>query len=362
MTKREIIKTLIKEKKCPERMGLCEHFWPDTIEFWEKNDDLPKNIDLYEYFDYDIRRLPESWFSTDAIPFYEEIIQEDEETKIVINGWGAKMRYWKGKAGTPEHLEFDLDSFDKWKKKYRERLLYLDLNRFGDIEKWKESYKKAMQEDRFVTFNNLIIFEIMRRAMGDVIMLESMYLDPDWIKDFCEVMINNLIIHFEYVFREIGLPDGIWFYEDMGYTNAPFISPQFYKELIFPHHKKLFDFVHSYNLPVIMHSCGKIRPYLSYIKDSGVDCLQVLEAKAGQHVVEFSECVNNQMAFMGNLDIVAYETNDYDKINNEILPKLNQIKKNRIPYIFHSDHSIPKTVRLKTYKYVLELYHKNKYY
>jgi uroporphyrinogen decarboxylase len=361
MTKREIIKSLIKDKVCPERMGLYEHFWEDTPGSWE-NEGLPKGTDLTEYFDYDIRRIPESWFSTDAIPNFEEVIQEDAETKVILNGWGAKMRYWKGKSGTPEHIGFDLDSVDKWNNKYREHLLTLDISRFGDMNKLKASFNKAMSEDRFVTYNAMIIFEIMRRSMGDVTMLESMYIDPDWIKDFCAVVTDNLIMHIEYLFKEVGVPDGIWFYEDMGYTNAPFISPKFYEEQIFPHHQRLFDFIHQYNIPVIMHSCGKIRPYLPFIQKAGVDCLQVLEAKAGQNVIEFAECVNNKMAFMGNLNIVPFETNDYKLISDEILPKLEGVKKNKIPYVFHSDHSIPRSVKLETYKYVLDLYHKNKMY
>ena len=362
MTQREIIKALIKEKSCPERMGLYEHFWPDTPEAWEINSGLSRDTDYTEYFNYDIRRISESWFSTDAIPNLEEVLHEDEETKIILNGWGAKMRYWKDKAGTPEHLEFDLDSVEKWNSKYREHLLKLDISRFGDIDKFKASFKKAMSEDRFVAYNCMIIFEIMRRSLGDVTMLESMYLDPEWINDFCKVVTDNLIIHIDYLFREIGVPDGMWFYEDMGYTNAPFISPKFYEEQIFPHHQRLFDFIHQYNIPVIMHSCGKIRPYLPFIQKAGVDCLQVLEAKAGQNVIEFAECVNNKMAFMGNLNIVPFESNDHKLISDEILPKLAGIKKNKIPYIFHSDHSIPKSVKLDTYKYILDLYHKNKMY
>ncbi len=362
MSKRELIKELVKDKKCPERIGLCEHFWPDTQEYWEKHDNLPQGLDLTSYFDYDIRRLPETWFSVDAIPNYEEIIEEDDETKIIVNGWGAKMRYWKGKAGTPEHLEFDLDSAEKWKNKYREHLLSFDIKRIGDIEKLKAAYNKAMNEDRFVCYNNMIIFEIMRRSFGDVNMLELMYLDPELINDFCAVVTNNIIIHYEYAFREVGIPDGVWFYEDMGYTNAPFISPKFYEEQIFPHHKRIVDFVHSYNIPVIMHSCGKIRPYLPYIQKAGIDCLQVLEAKAGQHVAEFSECVGNKMAFMGNLNIVPFETNDFGKITEEIVPKMKIVKEKKIPYIFHSDHSIPKSVRLETYRFALSLYEQNKHY
>jgi uroporphyrinogen decarboxylase len=357
MTSREIINSLVKDKICPERMGLFEHYWMDTQEEWEKQG-LPKGINLDDYFNYDIRFVPGSWFDTYSFPNTRKIIEETEETIVYENGWGTRLREWKAKMGTPEHLGFDMIDRDIWNKKYRENLLSLDLNRFGNIEELKEKYRTLMATDKFVAYHNMFIFEIMRKSMGDVVMLESMYLDPDWIHDFCDVITNNMIMHLEYMFREIGVPDGMWLYEDMGYTQAPFISPKLYREMIYPYHKKMGDFIHSYNIPFIMHSCGKIESFVPDIAKAGIDCLQVLEAKAGQHVVKMAESVNNKMAFMGNLNIVAYETNNAQKIDDEIIPKMKAVKEKKIPYVFHSDHSIPKSVTLKTYEYVLELYKK----
>jgi hypothetical protein len=58
---------------------------------------------------------------------------------------------------------------------------------------------------------------------------------------------------------------------------------------------------------------------------------------------------------MGNIDIRAFEAKDRQAQEDEILPKLRLVRRNRIPYIFHSDHSIPKSVRMQTYLYALEL-------
>ena len=49
------------------------------------------------------------------------------------------------------------------------------------------------------------------------------------------------------------MPDGIWFYEDMGFKERPFMSPEMYRELIMPAHKKTIQFAHDRNLPVIMN-------------------------------------------------------------------------------------------------------------
>ena len=354
---REIIRAIIGEKRCPERMGLYEHYWDDTQREWE-NQGFPKGADPVEYFDYDIKPVPLSWFQSSPFVGDPKIIDETELTRVYVNGWGATMREWKHKSGTPEHIAFDLASEEIWKKKYREPLLGFNKERFGNLDELKRQYRECMATDRFVVYTNVTVFEIMRTSMGDVTMLESMYLNPAWIHDFCDIITNLLITHYDYLFHEVGLPNGMFIYEDMGYTYGPFCSPELQRELVFPYHKRFVDFVHSYGIPFTMHSCGKIRLFLKSIVDAGVDCLQVLEAKAGQDVREMAEATNNKIAFMGNLNILAFETNNRKELENEVIPKLNGIREKRIPYVFHSDHSIPKTVKLETYKYALELFKK----
>jgi len=364
-TSREIINAIIRDKQCPERMGLHEHYWAETIGEWHKQG-LPAYVkdgaDAPWYFNYDLNWVDGTWFDSSPIRGQNIVLEENDDTVISINGWGNKSRNWKKRSGTPEHLGFDCTSAEIWRAKYREPLLSLDPARFGDLQKLKNDYKRKMSTDRWIYYSNVLVSEILRGALGDVVMLESMYMDPDWIKDFNDVLTNHLIMHYDWLFREVGKPDGMFIYEDMGYTGAPFFSPELQRELIFPYHKRFIGFCHDNGLPLVMHSCGKIRPFLQSIFDAGVDCLQVLEAKAGQHVAEFAEAAGNKLAYMGNLNIRAYETNDRAKLEAEILPKLDTVRKNRIPYVFHSDHSIPASVSLATYEYSLHLFKRYGYY
>jgi uroporphyrinogen decarboxylase len=358
---REIIQAIVGRKECPERMGLFEHYWDDTQAEWEKQG-LPPKTDLVAYFDHDIVPVQGSWFNTGSLVGQYKVIEETDETFVYKNEWGATMREWKGKSGTPEHIDFDMTTEEMWKAKYREPVFEFNPARFGDVEEIKRNYEACMKSGRFVVFTNMFIFEIMRRSMGDVAMLESMYLNPAWIHDFCDAVTDMIIRHTDFLFSEVGLPDGMFIYEDMGYTYGPFCSPELQRELIFPYHKKFVEFVHEHGIPFIMHSCGKIRSFLQAIVESGVDCLQVLEAKAGQDVREMAEATDRKIAFMGNLNILAFETNNAKELEEEILPKLSDIRKTRIPYVFHSDHSIPKSVKLETYKYAIELFHNYGHY
>lgn len=354
MTSREIIRALIGEKTCPDRMGVFEEFWQDTQAEWERQG-LPPGVDLIEHFGHDFQPIQGSMFNTDPFLEEEELLEAGGETLIRVNGWGARMRVWKDRPGVPEHLSFDMQDEGIWRSRYREPLLQLDLDRFPDLDALQANYAAAQVSDRFCYFYNILPTEIMRRSMGDIVMLEAMCLNPDWIHDLCSVVTDNLIDHLEYIFREVGLPDGVWMYEDMGYTQAPFFSPEMYREFLLPYHSKMGDFIHSYDLPFILHSCGRIRPLLPLIAQAGVDCLQAIEAKAGQSVMEMADALDNSMAFMGNIDIRAFESNDPRILEAEIIPKLEAIRQNRIPYIFHSDHSIPRSVRLETYEYAMHL-------
>ncbi len=133
-TSREIINAIVRDKQCPHRMGMFEHFWGDTQPAWEKQG-LPEGVNLQEYFDHDIRFIPGAKVRNETFPGQKIIVEETDETVVTINGWGAKLRHWKHKDGTPEHIDFDLTGEKIWREKYREPLLDLDLRRLGEHRK-----------------------------------------------------------------------------------------------------------------------------------------------------------------------------------------------------------------------------------
>jgi uroporphyrinogen decarboxylase len=364
MTSREVLTAIFQDKRCPERMGAFEWFWQDTQAAWERQG-LPPRVDIHEYFDLDVREIKYSMFRTTGRPVDDVVIDEDAETVVKLNGWGARHREWKNKPGVPEHLGFELTNAGVWKREFRDFLLDLDPCRFPDWGALKAAYKEGLASSRFCVYQQMLVVEIMRRAMGDVVFLESMVLDPAWIHDFCSVVTDMIIRHLDHMIREVGKPDGIWTYDDMGYTRAPFFSPAMYREFIFPYHKRLADFCHDHGLPIILHACGRIRPFLPDLAAAGFDGLQSMEVKADQNVAEFASAVRaagREMGFAGNIDIRAFESNDPATLNAEIVPKLEAIRKNKIPYVFMSDHSIPKTVSLATYEKALEIYRHDRIY
>jgi uroporphyrinogen decarboxylase len=194
---------------------------------------------------------------------------------------------------------------------------------------------------------------MMHPLCGHEHMLVGMALDPEWVSEMAETYSRITLELQEILFAEEGWPDGIWYYEDMGFKERPFFSLDMYREIIQPWHKRTIDFAHSHGLPVIMHSCGNVEKLLPGMLESGIDCLQVIEVKAGMDLLKIYRDYGDVLSLMGGIDVRVLYTNDRALIDRELEAKIPIVMGN-YGYTLHSDHSIPKTVDYETYKYFIE--------
>jgi uroporphyrinogen decarboxylase len=196
------------------------------------------------------------------------------------------------------------------------------------------------------------VFEQIHPVCGHEYMLMGMVLEPDWILDMCDVYAQMNIRLMERLFAAEGKPDGIWFYEDMGFKEKPFMSPAMYRELIWPAHKRTFDYAHSIGCKVTVHSCGFVEPLVEGLIEAGMDCLQAMEVKAGMDVRRLKSRFGERIAFMGGMDVRALETNDLAKVDAELAAKLPAAMAGG-GYVLFSDHSISPRVEYDTYRHFL---------
>lgn len=372
MNSRQTIQRLL-QKKAPEkgmRMGTKDSFWHETLAKWEGENHIKRispRTDIFYEDQYDLTSFGFDMYGVggffDELPIvgYREIVEENPDWVIVKNGGGATMRNFKNKSGVPEHIAFEMTSPEIWQKKYRPHLLQVDRRRLN-IEQDKAQLEKYRQQGVFAYFGHKLLWETMRETMGDVCMLESLILEPEWIDDFCRVYTNFYIMHFKVLFEEAGVPDGLWFYEDLGYKNGLFCSADMLSKIFLPYYKEIVNFIHSYNIPVIFHSCGNIGKALPIIAQAGFDALNPIEVKAGCNVLEFAKEYAGQMAFIGGVDARFFEGRDREQIKNEITALSREIKKLGARYIFSSDHSISPAVDYDDYLYALKVFRENAEY
>ena len=148
-------------------------------------------------------------------------------------------------------------------------------------------------------------------------------------------------------------PDAIWLTEDMGGTRTTLFSPKTYRELLFPCHKKLGDFLHAHDIYFFMHSCGYIEPLLPDLIEAGLNVIQALQANTGMHVADLKRKFGDQLTFFGNISEQSFKKGK-EAIEAELRDKIPAAMEGG-GYIYHSDHSIPPEVTLETYLYAMKV-------
>ena len=349
MTGVERIHNILKRKPV-DRIGLFEHFWGDTLKKWQEDGYIRPDENLIDHFGFDMELC---WpFNLVAdLDFVPQVVEETEETILIRDGNGALLRRHKLHDSTPEHVDFLVKDRKGWEE-YIKPLLKPDPRRIN-FEAYRKAKKHAQEHNRFFAWSGVNVFECIHPVCGHENMLVGMALDPEWVKDMVDTYSTLTIELQEILFSQEGYPDGIWYYEDMGFKLKPFMSPAMYKEIIQPGHKKTIDYAKSHNLPVIMHSCGYVEPLVPGMIEAGIDCLQVIEVKAGMDLIKLYKDYGDVLSFMGGIDVRVLYTNDRKLIDQELESKV-PIVKGKYGYVLHSDHSIPNTVNYETYRYFVE--------
>lgn len=99
------------------------------------------------------------------------------------------------------------------------------------------------------------------------------------------------------------LADGFFFGNDFGTQYDLMISPDLFREFVFPYFKQLTSLGKEFDKQVILHSCGSIHRVISGLIESGVDALHPLQAKAANmDAATLSRDFGGRVAFIGGID------------------------------------------------------------
>lgn len=349
MTGTERIRNILKRKPV-DRIGVYEHFWGDTHKEWSKKGCIGEKENLDDHFGFDMSTFWAFNFIAN-LNFEPQVVEESDETILVRDGNGALLRQHKLHDTTPEHVDFLVKEREQWEE-YIKPVLKADRARIN-FEGYRKAKKLAAEKNRFFAWSGVNVFELMHPVCGHENTLVGMALDPEWIRDMVSTYSRLIIELQEILFAEEGWPDGIWYYEDLGFKHKPFISPAMYKELIQPAHFMTFGFAHSKNLPVVVHSCGMVEALIPGLLEAGMDCLQVIEIKAGMDLLKLYRNYGDVLSFMGGIDVRTLYSNDRTIIDRELEGKIPEVK-GKFGYVLHSDHSIPHTVDYDTYSYFIK--------
>ena len=217
-----------------------------------------------------------------------------------------------------------------------------------------KAYEDALRQGIFTFASFYTGFTRTCDMCGTETVLMAMAEDPGWVRDMLMTR-AELCIHIAEQMIGRGFDfDAGWIWDDLGFRERSFFSTDMYRELVMPAHRLICDAFKARGKFMILHSCGYIMELAPLIIETGFDCLQPIEVKAGNDLLGLKRRYGHQLAFMGGIDVRAMADPDPSVIEREIASKISIMKRGGA-YIYHSDHSIPDNVSYRQYCRVRDL-------
>ena len=376
MNSRQRVKLSIKHKE-PDRLPRFDSLWEDTVTNWldegagdliAQNDIVLNhdgisdvNLSLHNTFGYDINLM----FLDNSFRLDARLIDDDGNKITVKDRCGYTAEKFIGKSRTLHMYDHVTESREVWNS-FKARLT-VDIDNLSRIDDapffmryeqcptWDtaaERFKAVYTKNKYTMLSSYGPVEASWRHRGYMEYLMDTVLDEPLMDEMGELHTDLIIDTMKKGFTYGIKPDGYYLVEDLGHTRGLLFSPDTYKRIVSPHHRRLADFLHSNDIDFLMHSCGKVEELIPYFINEGLDVLQAIEAKAGQHVASLKKEFGDDLAFMGNIDVrkLAGSKSEIDEeINEKIIPAMKGGG-----YIYHSDHSIPPEVSLENYRYLMK--------
>ena len=329
-----------------DRIPIIDGPWGATVERWQR-EGMPTNVDYVDYFGLD--RIV--GFGVDNSPRYPfRVVEETEEQKTYVSGWGVTMRQWKHAASTPEFIDFTIVDPDSWAKAKERITPTRDRVNWADLEKNYATWKK---NGYWIQAGLWFGFDITHSwVVGTERLLMAMIEYPEWCKDMfsheLEVGIQLLDMAWDAGYHF----DSVIWYDDMGYKQNQFFSLDMYREILKPYHQRAIDWIHSKGAKAHLHSCGDVNPFVPELISMGLDALNPLEVKAGMDPLHLKKTYGKNLVLHGGINAVLWDKPD--QIRAEMERTVPVMKENG-GYIFSSDHSVPSSVSLEDFRGIVEL-------
>lgn len=344
MTSWERFKRMYEHREA-DRIPIIDEPWSGTLRRWRR-EGMPEGMDWCDYFDVDKLGI----INIDISPRMPEItLEETDRYYIRTSPWGVTMKHFKEEDSTPEFLDFTITTQEAWDQAKKQMTLEDDRIPW---EMLRQNYDKWRTEGRWIRAVFWFGFDVTHSwMMGTENTLVAMMEEPELVEDMFDTYLSRCEALFSRIWDAGYHFDEIFWYDDMGYKGTTFFSPNMYRSMLQPYHKRAVDWAHNRGIYAQLHSCGDVMTLLPDIVATGVDALNPLEVKAGMDAFKIKKEYGDRLVLHGGINAVLW--NDKDAILEEIDRKVPVLKENG-GFIFSSDHSIPNSVSLENMKAIVE--------
>lgn len=146
------------------------------------------------------------------------------------------------------------------------------------------------------------------------------------------------------IFESLGhRVDAIYaFADDLGTQHSLWLSPDHYRQIVKPYHRKIVDFIRKYSTAkIIFHSCGAIFDFIPDLIEIGIDALNPVQTSAdGMEPTRLKSEYGKDLIFWGGIDTQhILPHGSPEDVRTEVRRKIDILSKNG-GYVLAPVHNI----------------------
>ena len=224
---------------------------------------------------------------------------------------------------------------------------------------WEWHFKSlAAAVDRFkgkraIVFRARDSFSIPRYLRGMENIMMDFILNPDLIRTLVDLSVEyNSALAQRAV--ELGA-DVIFMSDDYADNRGPMMSPEHFREFLFPGLKCVVAAIHEAGAMAIKHTDGNVRPIIDDLVAADIDCLDPLDPLGGMDLGEIKAKYGHLICLKGNVNIGgALSLGTPDEVREEVMACLEAGKPGG-GYILSTSNSVMSCVKPENYVAMLEV-------
>jgi uroporphyrinogen decarboxylase len=278
-------------------------------------------------------------------------LEQTDEHRVWVDSYGKTIKEWRSGSHTPAVLAPAFRTAAEWAQ--LKTTLQPGPAKFNNPQAQRD-YVAAQAAGSFTALTPpdpmwFIIYLTLGFEHGLMTMAREPALVDDMAQTYTDYLLGMLRLTLERGYRF----DAVWFWSDLCYRNGLLFSPRAARRFAVPHWRRLADFVHAHGMKLMLHCDGNVGQLLPMLVESGFDSIHPLEARAGNDVREYKPAFGDRICLIGNINADVIATNDRAQIEAEVAAKV-PVAAAGGGYIYNIDHSVPPTVSLDSYRFLLE--------
>jgi uroporphyrinogen decarboxylase len=349
MNARECILAAL-DRRPPERLPMWEtSFWPETLARWQ-TEGLPVGVEPVDYFGLDRCCCINDLFDPSFV-LTPRTLEQTAEYRIYVDRYGKTIKEWLHATATPSILEPAVRTAADWER--LKPTLTPAPAKFNNPPA-EADHRAAQAGGHFTAITPAEpVWFVLELTMGFELGLAAMLRQRELVADMLRTYTDYVLAMLDLTLARGYRFDALWFWSDLCYRNGLLFSPRLARELALPHWQRLGRYAHEHGMRFMFHCDGNVSQLIPLLLEAGLDGIHPLEARAGNDVRVYKRAFGDRLCLIGNINADVVATNDRDQIEREVAAKVPAAAAGG-GYIYHIDHSVPPTISLDAYRYLLD--------